>query len=280
MEKINLNLERGFSDSITVTFNFIKQEFKPLLRSFAFIVLPFIFADMFVKSYVVRQSLSMMIEPSPGLEASLANLGTTMWSYLSTMIVYFWVGLFAISYIRVYLDKFNDPEESLITPGEVWQVMVRNMGKMVLWGFLYMLIVCVGTLLFIVPGLYFAVAFGCVAYFMVIRGDSISSGMSASQQLIRGQWWNFFGYIFVLQLIVGGLSYVFSIPYVVLTFKSMFSQEMPGPYETTFGIMFSTLGQNMLQIISVVGIAIRFFSFREQKEHATLLGKIEEMGNE
>ena len=34
MEKINFNQVRGFSDSITLTFNFIKQEFKPLLRSF------------------------------------------------------------------------------------------------------------------------------------------------------------------------------------------------------------------------------------------------------
>ena len=33
MEKINFNQVRGFSDSITLTFNFIKQEFKPLLRS-------------------------------------------------------------------------------------------------------------------------------------------------------------------------------------------------------------------------------------------------------
>ena len=37
MEKINFNQVRGFSDSITLTFNFIKQEFKPLLRSFAVI---------------------------------------------------------------------------------------------------------------------------------------------------------------------------------------------------------------------------------------------------
>ena len=43
MEKIDFNQVRGFSDSITLTFNFIKQEFKPLLRSFAVIALPVIF---------------------------------------------------------------------------------------------------------------------------------------------------------------------------------------------------------------------------------------------
>lgn len=47
MEKINFNQVRGFSDSITLTFNFIKQEFKPLLRSFAVIALPVIFIGLF-----------------------------------------------------------------------------------------------------------------------------------------------------------------------------------------------------------------------------------------
>lgn len=280
MEKINLNLERGFSDSITATFNFIKQEIKPLLRTSAIIALPFILMDMFIKSYVVSQSFSTLFDPSPDIDQSLSNLGTTMWSYLSTMVVYFWMSLYVISYIRIYLNKYSDPEASPVTAGEVWQVMVRNMGKMVLWGLLFMLIVVFGTVFFIIPGIYFAVAYSFVAYFLILRDDSIGSGMSASQKLLQGQWWNFFGYVLVLQLIVGGLSYVFSIPYVVLTFKSLFSQQEPGIYETTFGIMFSSLGQNMLQIISVIGIAVRFFSYREQKEHTTLLGKIEDMGNE
>ena len=50
MEKINFNQVRGFSDSITLTFNFIKQEFKPLLRSFAVIACCFyriVFYELF-----------------------------------------------------------------------------------------------------------------------------------------------------------------------------------------------------------------------------------------
>ena len=43
MEKINFNQVRGFSDSITLTFNFIKQEFKPLLSCFYRIV----FSELF-----------------------------------------------------------------------------------------------------------------------------------------------------------------------------------------------------------------------------------------
>ena len=56
MEKINFNQVRGFSDSITLTFNFIKQEFKPLLRSFAVIALPVVFIGLFFMSYSARES--------------------------------------------------------------------------------------------------------------------------------------------------------------------------------------------------------------------------------
>ena len=61
MEKIDLHQVRGFSDSITVTFNFVKQEFKPLLKSLAVIVLPLIFVDLFLKSFMMRGMLSLMV---------------------------------------------------------------------------------------------------------------------------------------------------------------------------------------------------------------------------
>ena len=35
MEKINLSVQRSFSDLITVTINFMKQEFVPFIRAFA-----------------------------------------------------------------------------------------------------------------------------------------------------------------------------------------------------------------------------------------------------
>ena len=63
MEKINFNQVRGFSDSITLTFNFIKQEFKPLLRSFAVIALPVIFIGLFFMSYSARESLIAIVQP-------------------------------------------------------------------------------------------------------------------------------------------------------------------------------------------------------------------------
>ena len=53
MEKIDLNVGRGFSDCITVMFNFVKQEFKPLMKAAGFIVLPLLLVDMVLKSFFI-----------------------------------------------------------------------------------------------------------------------------------------------------------------------------------------------------------------------------------
>ena len=266
MEKINFNQVRGFSDSITLTFNFIKQEFKPLLRSFAVIALPVVFIGLFFMSYSARESLITIVQPDQYAGSSLDMLTNSLLTNLLTMVIYFWMSLIGIAYIRVYQDKVAAADEARITPGEVWAVI-------------YLLMVVFGMILFIAPGIYLGVVFGFVFYYMILENRSISAGMSGSRELLKGKWWNFFGYVIVLQLIVGGLSYIFSIPYLVLTFKTIFTQQLPGIYETTFSLLFANLGQSLLQLISVVGIAVRFFTYLEQKEHTGLLSKIGQIGN-
>ena len=226
MEKINFNQVRGFSDSITLTFNFIKQEFKPLLRSFAVIALPVIFIGLFFMSYSARESLIAIVQPDQYAGSPFDMLTNSLLTNLSTMVIYFWMALIGIAYIRVYQDKVAAADEARITPGEVWQVMWRNLGKSLLWAVIYLLMVVFGTILFIAPGIYLGVVFGFVFYYMILENRSISAGMSGSRELLKGKWWNFFGYVIVLQLIVGGLSYIFSIPYLVLTFKTIFTQQL------------------------------------------------------
>ena len=117
MEKINFNQVRGFSDSITLTFNFIKQEFKPLLRSFAVIALPVIFIGLFFMSYSARESLIAIVQPDQYAGSPLDMLTNSLLTNLSTMVIYFWMALIGIAYIRVYQDKVAAADEARITFG-------------------------------------------------------------------------------------------------------------------------------------------------------------------
>lgn len=276
MEKINFNAEHGFSDQITLTFNYVKQEIRALLKCFAIIGLPVVFVNMFVQSYVTRISIHMAVEPD--IQNVMSTFGFSMLSNFANMLMSLWILIMVVAYIRIYQDKYHTAETINVRVGEVWRVMARNLGKVFLWEILCFLMVCVGIVFFIIPGIYLAIIFAFTAHFIILKDYSLSSGISGSVDLVRGQWWNFFGYVVILELIIVMLTYFFSMPVVIMTMKSIISHQVPAAYETALGTMVATLAQAFLQIILGVGIAVRFFSSLEQREHTALLSKIDQMG--
>ncbi len=275
MEKINLNIVRGFSDSITTTFNLLKQEFVPFIKSFAILALPVVFIDLFFKSFFSWEIYSLSFDG----QASSTYFRTVGLSYLSTILVFFWIQLEVIAYIRVYWDKYQHRDEAPVTAGEVWQVMQRNIGKVLGASILYGLIVLVGLVFMIIPGIYFALALLFIPYLLILKDQSFEDSFSGSMGMVKGQWWNLFGYVFVLQLIISMLAYAFNIPYMILLFKAAFTGEIPGTYEITFGMLLASLGQHIMQTLLVIGVSIRFFSISESREHTTLLSKIDQLGD-
>lgn len=273
--RINLQEVRNFSDSFTATFVFVKQEFKSLITAFAVIMLPLIFADLFVKGYTMR---SLITNPL-GSSKTGSDILSLVVNYFSTLVLVFWLGVFVISFLRVYTDKFKVYSEERITVKEVWRVMSKHLGKAFVVGVVYLLAVSVGTVMLIIPGIYVSVILIFSIYYLILRDNTITGSLGDSADLVKGQWWSLFGFIFILNLIISMLSYVFTIPYLVITLKSVFTREPMGIYESTFGMLLANLGQYFLYIFTFVGIGVRFFSSLERQEHTLLLNKIEHLGN-
>lgn len=273
--RINLQEVRNFSDSFTATFVFVKQEFKSLITAFAVIMLPLIFADLFVKGYTMR---SLITDPL-GSSKTGSDILSLVVNYFSTLVLVFWLGVFVISFLRVYTDKFKVYSEERITVKEVWRVMSKHLGKAFIVGVVYLLAVSVGTVMLIIPGIYVSVILIFSIYYLILRDNTITGSLGDSADLVKGQWWSLFGFIFILNLIISLLSYVFTIPYLVITLKSVFTREPMGIYESTFGMLLANLGQYFLYIFTFVGIGVRFFSSLERQEHTLLLNKIEHLGN-
>lgn len=275
MGKINLNVERGFSDSITATFNFVKQEFAPLLKALAVIVLPMVFVDFFVKGFFMQTLLEL--EDS---RDSWSVLRSAAWTGVSSGIIYGWMGIMVVSYLKVYHDKYRQEDENRITPGEVWRVMLSRLGSALLASFAFCLIIVVGMLFFIVPGVYFSIAFVFVIYSLIIQNKPIDSAFGASNELVKGKWWNLFLYLIVLQLIISFMAWIFNIPYFFLTIKAVITESPGNIYEMSFCYYLSSLGQYLAQTLMLVGVGMRFFSYLEQREHTVLLDKIGQLGQD
>lgn len=273
MEKINLSVVRGFSDSITVTFNFVKQEFVPFIKMLGVIVIPVILIDFLVKGFFLSDLLFVDVTDNP-----FAILKQSLFTGLGAGIVYMWTQIAVSSYLRVYNDKFRNEDLTRITPGEVWQVMRKYLASSLLVSIAYGFIVGVGLLFFIIPGIYFLIALIFLVYCIIIKGDSADHAFGCSMAFVKGRWWNVLVYAFVLQLIISVLAYIFNIPYLFLTLKDQILGESSNIYGTAFCFYLANLGQYLAQSILVVGIGMKFFSYWEEQEHGTLLDKIGKLG--
>ena len=273
MEKINLNVVRGFSDSITVTFNFVKQEFLPFVKVLGMIVLPLVLIDFLIKGFMLRDLLSFSAADDPVLIIKNASL-----AYTGAGIIYMWTQIVVISYLRVYYEKYRQGDISRITPGEVWGVVWKFLGSSILASIAFGFIVLFGLFFLIIPGIYFGIALIFLVYCLIIRGDSVDRAFGGSMALVKGRWWNVFAYAFVLQMIISVLAYIFNVPYLFVTIKETLLGESSSLYGTAFCYYLANLGQYFAQSILIVGIGVKFFSYWEEQTHGTLLEKIEKLG--
>ena len=275
MEKINLSVVRGFSDSITVTFNFVKQEFVPFIKVLGVIVIPLILVDFLVKGFFLRDLLA--INETNDL---FLVLKSSLITGLGAGVIYMWTQIVVIAYLRVYYDKYRNGDLNRITSGEVWQVVWKYLGSSIVVSIAFGFIVILGTFFFVVPGIYFAIALIFLVYCIMIKGDSADKAFGGSMALVKGRWWNVLGYVLVLQMIISVLAYIFNIPYLFVTIKETILGESSNLYGTAFSYYLANLGQYLAQSILVVGVGIRFFSYWEEREHATLLDKIGKLGQD
>ena len=186
MEKINLSVQRSFSDLITVTINFMKQEFVPFIRAFAVIGFPMILLMLFFMKDLLMGVFDMSLHPEAYYDVN--NFGDTMLRTLFTslfgVLMMLWVQLFAISYLRVYWDHYQAGIEERITIIEVFRVMLRKFGVYLVWSVFCGLVVFIGFLFLFVPGIYIGISFTFGSYLLILRDNGLGKIITESMAMV------------------------------------------------------------------------------------------------
>ncbi len=264
MSKINLHEVRGINDLITVTFLFIRQEFKPLLVCLSVILLPLMLV------LLTLQGVLMLT-----VDGFVWGMGGSL--VLTNAVFFYWVMMICISYLSVYDTNYKKPDQPSVTCREVWRVMWPAIGKTLLWIIFYVLLVVLGFLFFIIPGIYFSVAWIFSVYLMIIKNRPLSVNMF-SFDFIRGEWWATFGIYLALGIIVGVMSYVFKIPLSLVNYMYLLTGEADGMWVTFLVTFVMSLGQNLFRAVLFVGVGFKFFGILESREHSLLREKIASIG--
>jgi hypothetical protein len=99
----------------------------------------------------------------------------------------------------IVIDAFERRQPTFST---VWQRAGRRLAPLIVATVLYFLIVAVGFVLVVIPGILFAVWFAFYGQVVVAeRGRPIKS-FGRSRRLVRGHWWRVFGILIVAWLLV------------------------------------------------------------------------------
>ncbi len=294
--KIEFMRYRDFGQILNSTFEFIRQNFLPLLKSLIFIVGPFLLITGILLGFYQKSVLTIFNITSfsqMGIIALLLIILIFLVTQMMLTTVY--------SFILIYLSK---TEFTPISIEEIWDSVKQNFYKVLglnavifflflIYLTIFLLIIVavsggtsgsgLGIFLFFILFilLVFIMVKMCLAYMiMLYERTGIWASIQRSFYLTKNKWWFSFGLIFVLSLIQSLMGFIFQIPQYIIMVTTMFnSLDGSGVSGVTeILIMLTSIiaaFQYLLFSLIIIALAFLYFSLVEQKEGKGLIERIE-----
>ena len=266
-QEIHFRKKRELGDIISDSFQFLKNEIKPLSQLTFFYVLPFIILYGIAQVYVQRKVLGNVDFSNP--EMLMSNLGPIYSNILFTLLFNVFVqsllaGVF-YSYVEIYVKKGkNNFSIHEITPHLFSNSLLVLGANLIVY-----LLVMVGFALCIVPGIYLGNSLSLVMMIIIFEKRGLGNALSRSWNLVHTQWWNTFILNLLAILIIMAVSFVLSLPSMIagagtsaLSMKDSGTFNYPQWYWVLMGI--STIITSVLWIIPYTFLAFQYFNIDER----------------
>ncbi|MEP2670987.1 MAG: hypothetical protein ABJH04_18415 [Cyclobacteriaceae bacterium] len=312
---IEFHKARDFSKKINDTFEFLKQNFVPLIKSVLFIAgPPVLMGSLMMGSFIgdfLNLSQDSYTNPGSSEMAEKYFLSVNFWLQIVLAMIFLIVsGVASLSSINNYILLYGEKKSNQIEVSEVWarvkETFWMYLGTMFFFGLLFMLAYIVMLVpIFVLSSVSpFLVFFGVIGLFVgliyLLFGASLTFFIRAYEKagffealrrsfyLVSGKWWSTFGLIFILSMIVSTMSYLFIMPWYIATIvSSLHSVSTETFQEPSFNWKILTLvsftlyylAQMVLYSIPNVGIALQYFNLVELKEAKGLMDEIQNLGD-
>lgn len=279
-DKLEFKKIREFGEVVNDTFLFIKQNFKPLIKVFAYLCGFFVLAGMFAAIMHQLSIKDMKVTDAGNIYA------VTQWEQIFTLnfllIIIFGVANFAavnvsiLGFISLYVEKGN----VVPTVEEVWAYFKYYYFRVFGSSFIVALFLSVSFVACLIPGVYIFPAMSLFFPVMILENGSFGYSFNRSFKLLNNQWWVTAGTIFIIWIIAYSCMMFASLPAIILVFFNAFTQGSEG-LASDFIIVFSNIVQYLCQvfmIIPVIGISLCYFNLTERLENTGLMERINHFG--
>jgi hypothetical protein len=279
-QKIEFRKIRDFGEVMNDTFSFIRQNFKPLFKSFFAICSFFMIALAILTGLYQSQYLSGLDELFNGKRMQ-GDLVRQLASSGYFIMVFFGLSTFVAmqvaigAYVKSYVTNHGAPPAI----EKVWSVFIRYFPRVFLFSLPFTLFTIVGCIFCLFPGVYLWTVFLPFPLVVIMENRGFTETYSRCFDIIMYEFWASFGVY-----VVGYLIYLIGTTIIEGLFTFMF--EMFHIFSTgnitqakDFVIAFLDIFSYSFYIVFFLAVTLQYFSLVEKKEGTGLLHRINSIGD-
>ena len=285
--QIEFYKKREFGDKLNMTFVFLRENAWPYLKIQMMITGPILLIINILMNQFSTGMLSIGEEISPTLITNMFGIfGMALISIVVTSSI-----MPAVTYGYMKAYQLKPPSE--IRVQDVTKGLLSNIFNLLIYTILMVIVVFIGMMFLILPGIYLGVVLSLGASIIVFENNNLIDAFGRAFTLIKQKWWSTFGLILVITIIGYVINLVFALPRGALSIGEMFSSvkengDLTGLSETALGntplnILFSvfeTFGAILVYSLSFIVIAFQYFNLVERRESRGLMSRIASMDEE
>lgn len=311
---IEFHRTRDFSRKLNATFEFIKQNFKSLGKSILFIAgPPVLVASLLMGSLMSRFNVfATGAATNSGQFDGMQNyfMSVSFWLEIVLMLFFYTLSsVMNVATVNNYLLLYGEKRTNKIEVSEVWDRVRATFWMYFRSMFLFMLLLIAAYIVLLIPMFIlaelspFLIIIGFIFFFcgiiyllfgasltFIIRAyekNGFFEAVVRSFKLVKDKWWSTFGLVTVLYLIMLVVSYIFIMPWYVVSAASALHStstntlgESSSSWQLITVIVFTLyyLIQMILAALPNIGVAFQYFNLVELKEAKGLMTQIETLG--
>ncbi len=246
--------EKGVADILIEAFRLYRANAKPLLLTCALLFVPAAIINSLARALILAPTLA--VEPANDL-APLANMGVYMLGLVGTLVTGFF--LYGVI-IPLTNGALTIAVADRILGGnagwrEVWMLLFRRLGLLLSAVIPAAIVVALGCVFFLIPGLVCALFFAFVSPVVLIEGVGGRAALERSTALVRSDWLRV-ALVLLTFALVRGLAQVLGAALVP-------------PGSIFFGSLLSDLVTMVLLPVPVLGAVLLYFDIRRKRDNFT-----------
>ncbi|WP_071147148.1 hypothetical protein [Bacteroides ihuae] len=245
--KIIFYAKRNFGEKMNASFDFIKENWKPILKYTTYLLLPLCLLQALSLNGLMSGTLNMAsLQQNPGVAPGLASFGIMFFvSYGAMLLCAMIGGVLISSLLYALVQLYNSREERLvgITMKELKAPLMHNIKRSFILILVlipitigaFALIAVLGSLMpflliFLIPGfIAFMIPIMLLPSIYLFEKEGVWAAFTKTFRLGFATWGGIFAIVFVMGIIAGILQGITMTPWYVATIvKYMFTLSDPG----------------------------------------------------